>query len=261
VLAWGPSRIRRRPAASRVMWLRLRGLLLVTLIAVAAAGVWLGLDDRFYIQRADVTGAVRVSAGEVFRASGLPGLHILWARPSEIEKRILEALPTLESVRVKCTLPARCGISVIERQPKVIWEENGVVWWIDADGMIFQPPMVLTSAAGDTMGEAQRWVVRGPLPRNEKDHLNDRVCVGLSELWATGADVALEYEYVPGRGLMFTDERGWPVFLGQGPGMAERLSVLERLTADLEMGGLTPLFVDVRFPDTPYYSLTNNWWD
>jgi hypothetical protein len=243
------------------MWLRLRALLVVALIAAAVLGAWLGLDDRFYIQHADVTGTVRVSSGEVFRASGLSGLHILWARPSEIEKHILEALPTLESVRVKCTIPARCGISVIERQPKVIWEENGVVWWIDADGMIFQPPMPLPSGTADTMGEAQRWVVRGPLPRDEEGYLNDRVCVGLSELWATGSNVALAYEYMPGRGLMFIDEHGWPVFLGQGPGMAKRLSVLERLTDELETSGLTPLFVDVRFPDTPYYSLTNNWWD
>ena len=96
------------------MWLRLRGLLLVTLIAIAAGGVWLGLDDRFYIQRADVTGAVRVSSGEVFRASGLPGLHILWARPSEIEKRILEALPTLESVsdHTECGVYAGVGANM-----------------------------------------------------------------------------------------------------------------------------------------------------
>ena len=67
------------------------------------------------------------------------------------------------------------------------------------------------------------------------------------------------FTYVPGRGLVFTDERGWRVIVGQGPGMATRLQVLEWLAADLEARGLTPRFVDVRFSDAPYYSLTNDW--
>jgi hypothetical protein len=35
--------------------------------------------------------------------------------------------------------------------------------------------------------------------------------------------------------------------------------VLERVTAELVAQDLTPRFVDVRFPDAPYYSLTNDW--
>jgi hypothetical protein len=72
-------------------------------------------------------------------------------------------------------------------------------------------------------------------------------------------DVASLFYYVPERGLVFTNEQGWRVILGQGPGMKKRLQVLERLTADLEARGLTPRFVDVRFADAPYYSLTNDW--
>jgi hypothetical protein len=41
--------------------------------------------------------------------------------------------------------------------------------------------------------------------------------------------------------------------------MARRLEVLEQLTADLEARGVAPRFVDVRFPEAPYYSLTNDW--
>ena len=85
------------------------------------------------------------------------------------------------------------------------------------------------------------------------------MCVALNELWATGDDVASVFDYVPGRGLSFVDERGWRVVLGRGPGMVKRLEVLERLTTNLEERGLTPRFVDVRFADAPYYSLTNDW--
>jgi hypothetical protein len=83
--------------------------------------------------------------------------------------------------------------------------------------------------------------------------------VGLTELWATGVAMSQEIHYVPGRGFVITDQRGWRIIVGQGPGMEERLGALEWLAADLKARGLTPRFVDVRFVDAPYYSLTNDW--
>ncbi len=237
----------------------IRHLLILSLVTMAVGALWLALDDRFYVYHVNVVGAVRVSPDEVFRASGLPGLHILWARSAEIEARVLTALPTLESARAVCGLQppasgtglpaASCTITVVERQPRVMWDEDGQLWWIDDAGVIF-------SAQG-TLSEG--WLVRGPLPRDDDGRLDERVRIGLAELWTSGADVSPPFTYVPGRGLVFTDERGWRVIVGQGPGMAVRLQVLEWLAADLEARGLTPRFVDVRFSDAPYYSLTNDW--
>jgi len=237
----------------------IRHLLILSLVTMVAGALWLALDDRFYVYHVNVVGAVRVSPDEVFRASGLPGLHILWARSAEIEACVLAALPTLESARAVCGLQppapgaglpaALCTITVVERQPRVMWDEDGQLWWIDDAGVIF-------SAQG-TLSEG--WLVRGPLPRDDDGRLDERVRIGLAELWTSGADVSPPFTYVPGRGLVFTDERGWRVIVGQGPGMAVRLQVLEWLAADLEARGLTPRFVDVRFSDAPYYSLTNDW--
>jgi len=263
-----PSKIRNLQFAICNSQFAIRNLLLLSLVMVAAGALWLALDDRFYIYDANVVGAVRVSPDEVLRASGLPGLHILWARPAEIEARILAALPTLESARAVCRLQppalsaglpvASCIITVMERQPRVMWDENGQLWWIDADGVIFPVSPSFPPVEGDE-GGAESWLVRGPLPRDEDGRLDERMRVALAELWATGADVSPSLSYVPGRGLVLTDERGWRVIVGQGPGMDRRLQVLEWLAADLEGRGLTPRFVDVRFSDAPYYSLTNDW--
>jgi hypothetical protein len=89
--------------------------------------------------------------------------------------------------------------------------------------------------------------------------LDERVRVALTELWAVGMNVSPSLTYVPGRGLVFTDDRGWRVILGQGQGMEERLRVLGWLVADLEARDVVPRFVDVRFADAPYYSLMNDW--
>jgi hypothetical protein len=263
----GRARVRTASAPLAAHGYRLRNSLLLVLALVAAGALWLALDERFYVYHADVQGAVRSSPDEIFRAGGLPGLHIMWVRPAEVEARILAALPDLASARVACHLPARCKIVVVERQPQLMWDENGQVWWVDVEGVVFSPSPALLPAGGDVSflppagGEAggAGLLVRGPLPRQEDGRLDERVHVALAELWAAGVDVTSSLTYVPDRGLVFTDERGWRIILGQGPGMVKRLQVLQWLAADLQARGLTPRFIDVRFPDAPYYSLTNDW--
>lgn len=276
-LVVGRARVRQAPASSHAAWRRLRGVLLLLAAVVAVGALWLTLDERFYASHVIVVGASRSSPDEIARASGLPGLHMLWVHPAEIETRLLKVLPDLESAQVACGLSARCTITVVERQPRVVWDEDGQMWWVDAEGVIFSASPSFSPGGGDASslppsgGDAsslppdggdeggERWRVQGPLPRSEDGRLDERVRVALAELWAAGVDVPSLLAYVPGRGLTFTDERGWRVILGEGPGLAERLQVLAWLAADLEARGLTPRFVDVRFPDAPYYSLVNEW--
>lgn len=248
-LVLGRTRVRRR-SKIRYSPFAIRYSLLLLLIVVVAVALWLALDDRFYVYHADVTGAARVAPEEVFRASGLLGLHAMWVRPAEVEARILAELPGIESAQVVCgLLDEECAIAVVERQPRMMWDEDGRSWWIDADGVVFPAPGTIPEG----------WLIQGPLPREEDGRLDERARVALAELWSLGADAPQPLYYAPGRGLTFTDERGYRVILGQGPGMAERWQVLELLAADLEARGLTPRFVDARFPDAPYYSLTNDW--
>jgi hypothetical protein len=248
-LVLGRARVEQVSASLPSLWRWLCGVTLLLLAASLAGAVWLFLDNRFYVRQADVVGVVRVSPDAVFRASDLPGLHILWARPDEVEANILAALPSLESAQVVCRLPAECTITVVERRPRMMWDEDGQLWWLDADGVVMQAQGML----------AEGWLVRGPLPRDDDGRLDERVRIGLNELWATGVNVSQVLYYAPERGLVITDERGWRVIVGRGTGMVERMLVLERLVESLQARGLTPRFVDVRFPDAPYYSLTNDW--
>jgi len=248
-LILGRSRVGGLPEV-RVPPLLARNLLLL-LAAIGAVALWLWLDARFYVLDPSVEGTARVSADEVLQASGLPGLHILWVRPAKIELKIVEQLPALERAQVACKLPARCTVTVVERQPRMTWEdEGGQLWWIDDEGVLFP--------AEESLSEG--WMVRGPLPQGEDGRIDERVRVGLAELWAAGVDIPSQrIYYAPDRGLVFTDERGWRVIVGQGAGVEGRLQLLERLAVDLEARSLRPRFVDVRFVDAPYYSLTNDW--
>lgn len=238
---------KRVQALPRLRWLW-RALVVLVVVIVALA-LWVLLDDRFYVYSADVEGTVRVSPREVFRASDLPGLHVLWVKPGEIEAQILAALPSLESAEVACRLPSNCTIAVVERQPRMVWSDGGQLWGVDADGVIFLAEEAFTEA----------WVVRGPLPQDEDGLLAEPARVALAELWASGIEMSPELTYMPSRGFVITDRRGWRVVVGQGAGMDARLEALEIVAAHLEAREVTPKFVDVRFLEAPYYSLTNEW--
>lgn len=248
-LALRRGQVRRMPTIPWLSWRRLRVPLLLLVGLIAAAAVWISVDERFYVHRPQVLGTKRIASAEVVEASQLVGLHILWVRPAQVEARILETLPTLESAEVACGWIADCAITVVERKPRVVWDQEGKLVWIDAEGVIFPAQGVA----------AEGWVVRGPLPTDEAGNLDEQVHVALTELWEAGVEIAPLIYYVPGRGLMLTDAHGWRIVVGQGAGMARRLEVLEQLTADLEARGVAPRFVDVRFPEAPYYSLTNDW--
>lgn len=248
-LVLGPLRVERALESPWPVLRRLRNAFLLIAIVGGVGASWVLLDDRFYVFEVDVVGAVRVSPNDVFVASDLPGLHILWVKRAESEARILAAHPGLASAEVDCALPAECTIAVVERQPTMTWQENGQMWWLDAEGVVFP--------AEGTLSEG--WLVRGPLPRGEDGRLDERVHVALSELWASGAEMSPVLDYLPTRGLVVIDGRGWRVIVGKGSGIEERLQVLELLAADLQGRGLTPRYVDVRFPKAPYYSLTNDW--
>lgn len=249
-LGQAPVTLRKSRRLRTVGW-----LLLACAVVAGALGLWLTVDARFYVYGAEITGARRVSHEEVFEASGLMGLHILWARPATIEAQILDALPSLERVEVNCGLPSDCSIAVAERQPRVLWNAAGELWWIDEQGAVF--PAEDAAAGPEAMDDAAgRWLVRGPLPRNGEGDLDEQARVALTELWSSGAVVPTEFDYTAEQGLSFVDEHGWRVIMGQGAGMRERLRVLALMTVHLEARGVVPRFVDVRFPTAPYYSPT-----
>ncbi|MGQ9522835.1 MAG: cell division protein FtsQ/DivIB [Anaerolineae bacterium] len=217
---------------------------------IALLGLVLGFafSPQFYVTNAQVIGAQWVPPQAIFAASGLERLHILWANPRTAEQRILENIPSIEQVRVSCRLPARCVITVTEREPVAAWEQGGAYYWVDRAGGAFP-------ASGPLEG---KWRVRGPLPTDEKGRVAHDVLVGLEELERLGVRPG-PILYRPGRGLVLEDPAGWRVVLGQGTGMARRLQVYLQIRTHLIEKGIAPRFVDVRFPDAPYYSVTNEW--
>ena len=218
-------------------------VLLIALIGVAA---WVSLDATFYISRMRVSGSVRTPAQEIADNTGLVGVHIFWANPAEAERTLLHKLSSLKSARVTCELPAVCDIRVEERQPVIAWKYGGAVTWIDADSAVFaarqtsQPLDLVTIEA-----------VQGPalFPGRQADPKVVQAALAVAQLMPE----VKAYRYSGAHGLEYTDPRGFPVYLGLGEDMLDRIMVWQALRADLIARNVQPTYVDVQYPLAPYY--------
>jgi cell division septal protein FtsQ len=233
-----------RPLVVRPAWV-LGGLGAVAFVGLV---LWAAFSPRFYVSEARVVGVSRVSEQAVFAASGLPQLHILWVDADAAERQIQEQLPPVKAADVSCHLPAECTITVVEHQLALTWETDRGLLWVDEAGGSFP-------ASGPLEG---RWLVSGPLPVDDQGLVEQEVLVALDELARLGIQPG-RISYRTGRGLIVQDPAGWPVILGQGEGMEQRLRVYAAVRAHLLAQGIQPRFVDVRFPEAPYYSETNEW--
>lgn len=231
--------------------LRIEGrwvLIALALAAVAGLVAWFSFSPRFYVLEAAVEGAERIPEGEVFAASGLERVHILWADELAAAAQIQEQIPSVKEVEIACGLPAECRITIAERPPVLTWQSGDQLFWVDSVGGFFP--------AEEPLGEG--WTVSGPVPKDEAGCIEQDVLVALEELEQLGVPRG-SIGYRIGRGLVLTDSKGWRVILGQGAGMERRLLVYAAVKKHLLEQGIQPRFVDVRFPEAPYYSETNDW--
>lgn len=223
-------------------------MLLIVVLLVGAGALWLTFDPRFYVLQVEVEGAHRVSPEEVFAASGLERLHILWVNEEEAAARVAEQIPSVTSASVACRLPADCVIRVEESPMLATWQVGESLFWVDQAGGVVPATEPLVGG----------WQVTGPLPVEEGGRVDEEVIEALVELERLGVPPQ-PVMYREGRGLVLTDEEGWRVIVGEGSGMAERMAVYAQVKEYLLTNGIHPRFVDVRFPRAPYYSVTNEW--
>jgi cell division septal protein FtsQ len=235
------ARPRFRVQRYQLKWLALA--LLALLVVGAILYVW--LSDTFYVTRISVAGNVLTPAEEIVQISEIGGQHMFWVNHTAASERIAHGIPSIKSARVDCQLPNRCVIKVQERQPGVVWRFGGAVTWIADDGMAFAAqrdadlPLITIEA------------LQGPalLPGKAADQRIVKAALAVAQAMPN----VRQYKYTAERGLEFQSGRGFPVYLGLGENMADRAMMWKAVETELDRLGVTPRFVDLRYPVAPYF--------
>ena len=215
---------------------------MLTLLLVSALTALFVLD-LFYIFDFEVAGLRLLNKGEVERASGVAGYNIFFIDAHSVE-RTLAKLPEVKSVRVTTQLPNRMMVNIVERQPEVVWVHGAENYCVDADGIVFRartnmPPLPVIHDVDQGAVKVGQRVSSTAIAAFH----------AFREAWNDGPR---QVEWSSARGLAFTDEHGWKIYLGDAEEMAGKLAKLRVLVPQLVAQNTRVRFIDLGRGD-PYY--------
>ncbi len=210
----------------------------------------------FYVPSAYVLGNTRILSEEINGIIGVSNQNIFTVQPDELERRLRLNYPEFTSVQVDVYLPNYVYVTVTERQPVVLWQQNGGFTWIDGTGVAFRPR---GDAAGLVVVEAKDAPPAGvqtstdpysPPPFIQKEYVD--AALALAPLVPAGSTLT----YSAADGFGWKDSRGWTVAFGTSANdMPLKIRVYEALVNSLNQKSKVPEFISVVHPDGPYYRM------
>ncbi len=241
-------------------WLSL-ALLLLMLFSIYLTGQ----SEDFFLTEIPVAGTASIPAWEIIEASGLGGIHIFAANPTEAAASITE-LPGVVSASVNLQWPNLVNIEVVEDAPIAIWVEGANQYWVTKDGgfiparsaalglLSIESELTVDEVVTAVLAEdvAEETVATSNTPIAQAQFVPQDVLVGALQLQQLRPNIDKLY-FRPGSGLSFVDGRGWKVYFGTGDDMAQKVVVYEKIVAELEAQGITPVYISVSNQERPYY--------
>lgn len=210
----------------------------------------------FYVPSASVFGNSRIPSEEINGIIGVSGQNIFTLQPDELERRLRLNYPEITSAQVDVYLPNVVYVTVVERQPVVVWLQNGAYTWVDETGVAFRPRGEAAGLVAITASDAPPAGINplidpySPPPFIQKELVD--AAIALSPLVPAGTTLT----YSAADGFGFTDPRGWRAAFGTSAhDMPLKVRVYQALVDSLVQRNKTPIFISVVHPDGPYYRM------
>ncbi|MFW5713292.1 MAG: cell division protein FtsQ/DivIB [Brevefilum sp.] len=263
------------PAIPRIQfgWRLVSGaVFLLSLIAVfsfASVGT-------FKVSKVNLKGAERLSGQAILSQVNIEGTAIIKIQPEEIEAQIAERFPSLSSVQVSTGFPAEVNVRVSERQPLMLWQQDGQSLWIDSDGVMFpvrgEADVPLTVIASSDPPSIQT-----PDKVDEDEEFSDGTeeisfnpeLMGQNTFPRTTPEfvqsILLLYQHLPENtalqynpefGLGWQDPAGWLVYFGKNiKDMEIKLQEYKAIVGTMQEQNVTPTLISLEFLHAPFYRL------
>jgi hypothetical protein len=194
-----------------------------------------------------VDGTQYVSADAVAEASRLEGSNPFLVSPAVVEEQILLRIPSVRSVQVSIDFSGAVRVAVREREPILLWAQNGESYWVDAEG-VFIPALA-------ERADLVRVEVRGNGPQIAFDRAADidpDVVIQALELTLTlPSGTRLLYDAQHGLGMADID--GWTAYFGTSGQIDRKMDLYRRMVNALSAEGIRPAFVSVENLRQPFY--------
>ena len=208
----------------------------------------------FIVKGAEVAGNQRIGATEINAVLGMVGEPIFKAVPAQIEANLHTAYSDLASIKVKVGFPNHITVAVVERMPVLAWYQNGVVTWIDANGVAFTPrgevPGLIQVAA---TGAPTKIPLDTSHPIYDQKFISPEIVRAMSVL-AKDIPAGMPMTYDPLYGMGWQDPRGWNVYFGQdAKDISMKKNVYQAIVDTLLLQGVQPTLISVEYLNAPFY--------
>jgi cell division protein FtsQ len=225
---------------------------LVTAVCMIAI-YFMWFSSAFTVSTIDLRGAQRLDVAAVDSVLNVIGSSIFNIEGDTIYSLLREQFPELESVSVNVGFPAEVVVRIAERAPVLVWEQAGLVVWVDAAGFSFIPQ-------GSSDGLIKVTALEAPPVLDNEIYAQHQLIrpemvkaiQALSQIAPQGAPLI----YDPRLGFGWVDPGGWDAFFGQdGQNMTQRLAVYLAILGELSSRNLTPTLISVAQLHAPYYRM------
>lgn len=207
----------------------------------------------FYVPQATVLGNNRITREEINSVLNVTGQSIFIIRPDEIRTQLLSNYPDLISADVKVYLPNHVYVTVVERTPVLLWQQNNGYTWIDSNGIAFRPRGV---AENLILVNAIDTPPAGMIDENNLTPYMQKELVDAITLLSPLVPVGSTLNFSLADGLHWQDPRGWTVAFGTSSNdMPLKIRVYQSLVDSLTAQRKTPIYINVVHPEGPFYRM------
>jgi hypothetical protein len=258
----------------RIGW-RLVSALMVVVLAALLYQLW--NSPGYRVEAVKVNGLQRLTAADVNSVLDIEGESIFTLSPSDLQQALSQSFPEFSNVRVEIALRNKVLVEVEERQPILVWQQDGRTMLVDANGYAFPPREGAPNGPDLTVAASSAPVIADVIPETGADLTNrsgngaeaensdkdgvyslktpfmpvEMVSAILSMKSQAPAGVTLVY--AAQHGLGWKDAQGWEVYFGDVRDMGVKLNIYKALVSRLQSDGIQPALVSVEYVKAPYY--------
>jgi cell division protein FtsQ len=219
----------------------------VGVLAVITAGTICTYESPLLrVGSVQVEGASQIPVDTIVEKANLLGDSMFTANLGGAQQELYR-MPLVASVQVERAWPDSVKIVIKERQPWGTWEQAGVQYTIDREGVV----LALGGAAG---GSA---VIKSSEPgsRVQGDRVDYQAVDAAAEIYAKlpqalGTTV-LEVAFVAGKGVQVTTADGQTAMFGDSSSIAYKLAVWAALAKQAQVERINYTTIDLRFGNRP----------
>ncbi|NLN69217.1 MAG: FtsQ-type POTRA domain-containing protein [Chloroflexi bacterium] len=222
----------------------------------------------FRISTINLKGAQRLSPEVVLAQLDLVDKSIITIEPDVVKDKVEASLPGIKNAQVSIKLPAKVTIQVEEREPIILWEQEGSSQWIDAEGVLFpvfgeedvpqrvvavgDPPSAPTVPHQEIdveMGEISP-LMENVIPRTTPEFV--AAVLSITKFMPEGSQLQYDSQF----GLGWQDPNGWLVYFGQETANIDtKLIEYQEILTVLNQQNITPALISLEFIHAPYYRM------